>query len=176
MKLFWWILIYVVIAVVIYYLIYLFFIKPETDKTGIKPSIIPFSLKPKIFTVFPLKLGSKGNKVIKLQRHLNQTCPAIYNIQLVEDGIFGNNTLNALTSCKRINQVSKQYYNSISISEPDVKTGIFRTKEGVIYPSAEYWIENNKYWKIYFIPSLQTTQVVEVRKSQYDMQYPFRIA
>ena len=62
---------------------------------------------------------------------------------------------------------------------PDIplgKQGLFRVKKGMIYPTAEYWIESNKYWKKYFYTPEQTTKIVEVTKSEYNMQYPMRIA
>lgn len=44
---------------------------------------------------FPLKKGSTGNEVKKLQAYINKNIKAPYNL-IAEDGVFGNVTLAAL--------------------------------------------------------------------------------
>lgn len=61
------------------------------------------------FSVFPLKVGSKGTAVEQLQRHLNTKLPI--PLYLKVDGIFGENTEWALLWVYGIENVSAEFYN-----------------------------------------------------------------
>jgi len=58
---------------------------------------------------FPLKMGSRGNDVKVLQRHLN----AKYGKSLVVDGIFGILTETVLHQSYGVKEVSKKLYNNL---------------------------------------------------------------
>ena len=57
---------------------------------------------------FPLKKGSRGNKVKNLQAYLNSTTG---NYNLVVDGIYGNKTADALKKWNGKTEVSSGFYD-----------------------------------------------------------------
>tara|TARA_Y100000592_G_C5442094_1_gene303983 strand:- start:248 stop:832 length:585 start_codon:yes stop_codon:yes gene_type:complete len=67
---------------------------------------------------FPLKRGSKGDKVKQLQRYLNIN----YSSGLVVDGDFGPKTQAALNTATGLSQVSESWYqnNVLNVNIPTV--------------------------------------------------------
>ena len=81
----------------------------ETAEGDFSNSTSRRTSKPK---VFPLRKGSKGEEVKKLQKALNQKLlPPIR--QLVVDGIFGSKTLGALKSITGKSTVNKSEYSKL---------------------------------------------------------------
>lgn len=58
---------------------------------------------------FPLTVGSRGDRVKKLQQALN----TLFDSKLSTDGIFGPKTKTALTSNKQSANVSEEEYNTL---------------------------------------------------------------
>lgn len=61
---------------------------------------------------FPLKYGSRGENVKKLQRRLNEQLPST-TPQLVVDGIWGKKTEDAVKLVYGINVISESKFNDI---------------------------------------------------------------
>lgn len=102
------ILIYSSIAITVILIIasIVFYIKRKKIGTSEKIEISEFS-------VFPLKIGSKGTAVEQLQRHLNTKLEI--PLYLKVDGIFGTNTEWALLWVYEIEEVPAEFYNKNKI-------------------------------------------------------------
>jgi hypothetical protein len=81
---------------------------------------------------FPLKVGSRGNYVLRLQAYMNRMVDAFNSVvgkngtaimngtimtekilpPLAEDGIFGPETLAMLNRCFSLSEVSKEFFES----------------------------------------------------------------
>ncbi|GHU85329.1 hypothetical protein FACS1894153_0330 [Bacteroidia bacterium] len=66
---------------------------------------------------FPLKLGSVGNNVFRLQKKLNEAITALNKFEvmnpiarLTEDGIFGTNTKNTVYQIFEVYEVSQELF------------------------------------------------------------------
>ena len=60
--------------------------------------------------VFPLKNGSKGAEVKRLQQRLNNVIPTML-VRLTEDGVFGPKTETALFNTVGLKQLTQNQYN-----------------------------------------------------------------
>lgn len=79
--------------------------------TVVVPPVVPPVVTPAIQPPgFPLKKGSRGELVKNLQKGLNTRC----NAKLVADGIFGQLTENALSSCYNVKEANFELYTSIT--------------------------------------------------------------
>lgn len=97
--------------------IYFLLRKPKSN--GTTPSIEPNNpTLPPVKKTFPLKRGSKGDKVKQLQRYLNIN----YSSGLVVDGDFGPKTEAALNTATGLSQVSESWYqnNVLNVNIPTV--------------------------------------------------------
>lgn len=106
----------VIVAVVVY-----FARKKKTQPETLSlVSAVPSETVLPAANIFPLKFGSRGNEVLTLQKWLNEKLkkqPANGIVAplplLVEDGIFGQKTLDALKYKINIDQVDYTYYTKI---------------------------------------------------------------
>lgn len=81
--------------------------------TVVVPPVVPPVVTPAVTVQpagFPLKKGSRGELVKNLQKGLNTRC----NAKLVADGIFGQLTENALSSCYNVKEANFELYTSIT--------------------------------------------------------------
>lgn len=79
--------------------------------TVVVPPVVASPATPTVQpTGFPLKKGSRGELVKNLQKGLNTRC----NAKLVADGIFGQLTENALSSCYNVKEANFELYTSIT--------------------------------------------------------------
>ncbi len=80
--------------------------KAGTGATNPNPGFTPAVV---VTDNFPLRKGSKGPRVLVLQKHLNK----VMNAKLAEDGIFGVGTENALQAKYKTTGVDKWGYDNI---------------------------------------------------------------
>ena len=105
-------------------MVYLGFKKPTADTTDEMSSstnestttTTPSSNTTTSNESFPLKKGSKGSKVSKLQEGLNHyiTLGRIVSAKLIVDGSFGSKTENALLLLTGMKTADSNLYNEIS--------------------------------------------------------------